>query len=485
MPEITIKLREREYNALLAMTPVSSTPEKAAGDLLRWSFQGGLDTLIDSLLESWVSLLSIRDLETMEHTRRVTDYTVRLAARMGFSGLDLIHIRRGALLHDIGKLGIPDQVLWKNGILNEEEHILIKKHPDLAVQVLEPLEFLHPSLDIPHYHHERYDGSGYPFGLKGDSIPLAARVFAVVDVWDALCHERPYSQKTWSLEEIRAHFRAESNHLYDPRVVEQFLFLLEEPNITVQEAAMATSDPMPVSPQMQRPRSILELLAEELSIPASNEEQARIRLDQLARSFPTRTREVVAYLMGNTGAEVFLERRGGGSSLWYILWWLRNHARDHYELAAKTAIHSALDSKWSLQKGYENLSLIKEVAPYLPPVPEKKKGDFEAGGVHFFCENLLTIAVNCQRNDLWTYSVQQGAQVYIWSTDKFVEIKVDGRSTGLGFPDLPVGWVVLRHNRDRLPTYCRLPRPATEEEMNKLIDYIWKKADRRKSIPIG
>jgi hypothetical protein len=245
---------------------------------------------------------------------------------------------------------------------------------------------------------------------------------------------------------------------------------------------MNASNPPPVS--LQRPRSILELLAEELTIPADNEEQARIRLDQLARSFPPRTCEVILYLLGSTGAEVFLERRGGGGSLWYILWWFRTHARDHYEPVAKKAIRAALDSKWSLQKGYENLSRIKEVLPFLPPAPDRETGDFEAGGVHFFHENQLTIAVNCQHNDLWTFSVQQGAQVYVWSTDQFVEIKVDGRS-GLGFPDLSADWEVLRYGRDRLPTYCRLPRRASEEEINKLIDYIWKKADRRKSIPVS
>jgi response regulator RpfG family c-di-GMP phosphodiesterase len=228
MPDITITMTEWEMQELEAITPVSSTPEEKAGELLRWSTQGGLDRLIDSLLESWVSLLSIRDLETMEHTRRVTEYTVRLSARMGFPEHELVHIRRGALLHDIGKLGIPDEVLWKNGVLDEGEQVLIRRHPDLAVQVLQPLAFLYPSLDIPRYHHERYDGSGYPAGLRGESIPLAARVFAVVDVWDALSTGRPYSSRTWSPEEICAHFRKEAGRSYDPQVVEQFLSLLEE-----------------------------------------------------------------------------------------------------------------------------------------------------------------------------------------------------------------------------------------------------------------
>lgn len=210
------------------LAPAGATPDQAAGDFLRWCIGGGMDHLIDSLLESWVSLLSIRDLETMEHTRRVTDYTGRLAARMGFSGRELVHVRRGALLHDMGKLGIPDEVLWKNGGLNEDEQQMIRKHPDMAMQLLEPLEFLRPSLDIPHFHHERYDGSGYPLGLAGDAIPMAARLFAVVDVWDALSYPRSYSNRAWTAEDIRKHFLDEAGRLYFPLVVNEFLAMLDE-----------------------------------------------------------------------------------------------------------------------------------------------------------------------------------------------------------------------------------------------------------------
>lgn len=308
MPDLTVPITDEEMHALRTITPALTTPETMAGDLLGQSIQGGLDQMIDSLLESWVSLLSIRDLETMEHTRRVTEFTVLLASRMGFSDRDLVHIRRGALLHDIGKLGIPDKVLWKNGKLNADETILIRKHPDLAVQVLEPLEFLHPSMDIPHYHHERFDGSGYPAGLKGEAIPLAARVFAVVDVWDALSTGRSYSEHTWTFEEIIAHFRKEAGHSFDPRVVEKFLALFRDTNPLTKEKSMNTTNYNPTS---QRSRTILELLAEMLSVQATNDVEARMRLDLKTRTFPSRAREVVTYFLTNTTTEVFLERRGG------------------------------------------------------------------------------------------------------------------------------------------------------------------------------
>jgi hypothetical protein len=479
MPDLTVPITDEEMHALRTITPALTTPEKMAGDLLGQSIQGGLDQMIDSLLESWVSLLSIRDLETMEHTRRVTEFTVLLASRMGFSDRDLVHIRRGALLHDIGKLGIPDKVLWKNGKLNADETILIRKHPDLAVQVLEPLEFLHPSMDIPHYHHERFDGSGYPAGLKGEAIPLAARVFAVVDVWDALSTGRSYSEHTWAFEEIIAHFRKEAGHSFDPRVVEKFLALFRDTNPLTKEKSMNTTNYNPTS---QRSRTILELLAEMLSVQATNDVEARMRLDLKTRTFPSRAREVVTYFLTNTTTEVFLERRGGGGSLWYILWWFRTHARDEYEKVGKIALRAALDSRWPLFKAYENLVKIKELQPHLPPAPEHTSGQFESGGVSFFTKNKLVLGVNCLPKDQWTYSVQKGAQVYLWSTDKFVEIRVDGRS-GLGFPELATEWVVMRRNRTGLPTYCRLPRRATSDEMDQLIDYIWEKADRRKKFP--
>jgi HD-GYP domain-containing protein (c-di-GMP phosphodiesterase class II) len=134
------------------------------------------------------------------------------------------HIRRGALLHDIGKMGIPDEILLKPGPLTEEEWVIMRRHPTYALELLSPIAFLQPALDIPHYHHEKWDGSGYPNGLKGEQIPLAARLFAVVDVWDALRSDRPY-RKGWPVERVREHILQGSGSHFAPHIVEAFLAL--------------------------------------------------------------------------------------------------------------------------------------------------------------------------------------------------------------------------------------------------------------------
>ena len=140
----------------------------------------------------WVSALDLRDKETEGHTQRVTILTERLARIMGVVGDALINITRGALLHDIGKMAIPDGILLKPGELTDEEREVVKKHPVYAYNMLKEIEFLHPAIDIPYCHHEKWDGTGYPRGLKGEEIPFAARIFPVVDVWDALISNRPY-----------------------------------------------------------------------------------------------------------------------------------------------------------------------------------------------------------------------------------------------------------------------------------------------------
>jgi HD-GYP domain-containing protein (c-di-GMP phosphodiesterase class II) len=145
---------------------------------------------------------------------------------MGLSGEALEHFRRGALLHDIGKIGIPDAILHKPGPLSEHEWAVMRRHPEYARNLLEPIEFLRPALDIPYCHHERWDGSGYPCGLKGDEIPLAARIFAVVDVWDALTSNRPY-RGAWSNEQVRAYISSHAGRLFDPAVVRAFLAMTE------------------------------------------------------------------------------------------------------------------------------------------------------------------------------------------------------------------------------------------------------------------
>lgn len=181
----------------------------------------------DATIEGWARALDLRDHETEGHSRRVTELTVRIAERMGFSEEELVHIRRGALLHDIGKMGIPDAILNKPGPLDEQEWTIMRSHPTLAVELLRPIAFLAPALAIPWCHHEKWDGTGYPRGLRGEEIPLAARIFAVVDVYDALTSDRPY-RAAWSPERALAYIREQAGRHFDPEVVEVFLSLAAE-----------------------------------------------------------------------------------------------------------------------------------------------------------------------------------------------------------------------------------------------------------------
>lgn len=179
----------------------------------------------DITLEGWVNALDLRDRETEEHTRRVTSLTIELAKAMGMSENLLIHVQRGALLHDIGKIAIPDSILLKPGPLTPEEWQIMRLHPEYAYQLLSPIEYLHQAMEIPYCHHEHWDGSGYPRGLKGNAIPLAARIFAVIDVWDALISDRPY-RKRWEPEAALEYIRQQSGAYFDPAVVEAFLRLV-------------------------------------------------------------------------------------------------------------------------------------------------------------------------------------------------------------------------------------------------------------------
>ena len=175
----------------------------------------------DATIEGWSRALDLRDKETEGHTQRVTEMTVKLARAAGMSEAEIVHVRRGALLHDIGKMGVPDAILLKPGKLTDEEWVLMRRHPGLAYEMLSPIVFLRPALDIPYCHHEKWDGTGYPRGLKGEQIPLAARLFAVVDVWDALCSDRPY-RAGWPEEKVREHIQAGAGAHFDPQSVEAF-----------------------------------------------------------------------------------------------------------------------------------------------------------------------------------------------------------------------------------------------------------------------
>ena len=183
----------------------------------------------DRTLEGWSMALELRDQETEGHTRRVAELTLELSQLMGFEGDDLLHIRRGALLHDIGKMGIPDNILLKPGALTDEEWQVMRRHPEFARQLLWPIEYLRPAIPIPYSHHEWWNGEGYPQGLSGDEIPLPARIFAVIDVWDAMRSDRPY-RAAIPEDEVREYLLKAKGVHFDGRVVEAFFELLHRMN---------------------------------------------------------------------------------------------------------------------------------------------------------------------------------------------------------------------------------------------------------------
>ena len=176
----------------------------------------------DSTIEGWGKALNLRDRETEDHTQRVTDITVRIARIYGMQEKEIVHVRRGALLHDIGKMGVPDTILMKEGTLTPEEEKIMHNHPVNAFQILMPIAYLRPALDIPYCHHEKWDGTGYPRGLKGEQIPIAARIFALVDTWDALISKRRYHE-AWPREKVEEYIRAQAGTHFDPELVELFL----------------------------------------------------------------------------------------------------------------------------------------------------------------------------------------------------------------------------------------------------------------------
>jgi PAS domain S-box-containing protein/putative nucleotidyltransferase with HDIG domain len=181
----------------------------------------------DATIAGWSAALDLRDKETEGHTLRVTEMSHQLAKRMGFSEQELVQVRRGALLHDIGKMGVPDRILHKPGPLTDEEWVIMRMHPSHAFQMLKPITYLRLALDIPYCHHEKWDGTGYPARLKGGQIPLAARIFAIIDVYDALTSDRPY-RKSWSHEITMKHIRELSGSHFDPQVVDAFWQMMEE-----------------------------------------------------------------------------------------------------------------------------------------------------------------------------------------------------------------------------------------------------------------
>jgi HD-GYP domain-containing protein (c-di-GMP phosphodiesterase class II) len=181
----------------------------------------------DKTIDGWSRALDLRDKETEDHTRRVTELTLRLAQHMNIPEEELIHIRRGATLHDIGKVAMPDDILFKPAPLTVVEWSIMRRHPLIAAEIIKPISYLAPALPIPRYHHEKWDGSGYPDGLAGEAIPLAARLFAFADVYDALTSDRPY-RCAWSQADALDHIRTNSATHFDPKITPVFIQMMAE-----------------------------------------------------------------------------------------------------------------------------------------------------------------------------------------------------------------------------------------------------------------
>jgi PAS domain S-box-containing protein len=212
------------FETLAGQAAIAMDSAELFQDLQRTNLE--LTQAIDATLEGWAGALEMRDKETEGHMQRVTHMSVELGRMMGLDADALVYLRRGALLHDIGKMGVPDAILLKPGPLTPEEWEIMKQHPVNAYNWVRSISFLKQAVDIPHYHHERWNGSGYPLGLKGEEIPLGARIFAVVDVWDALLSARPYKDP-WPVEKVKANLLENAGILFDPAVVEKMIEWVE------------------------------------------------------------------------------------------------------------------------------------------------------------------------------------------------------------------------------------------------------------------
>jgi HD-GYP domain-containing protein (c-di-GMP phosphodiesterase class II) len=208
------------FQGLAEQTAIALDSATLFSDLQR--SHADLRLAYDATILGWSRALDLRDKETQGHTQRVTQATIQLARAFGLDEETITNIRRGALLHDMGKMGVPDAILLKPNKLTDEEWLQMRRHPQYAYDMLAQIEYLAPSLDIPYCHHEKWDGTGYPRGLKGEEIPLAARLFSVIDVWDALYFDRPY-RKGWGMEDTLKYIQEQSGKHFDPRVVEVFL----------------------------------------------------------------------------------------------------------------------------------------------------------------------------------------------------------------------------------------------------------------------
>jgi len=218
-----------EWSDLLAMMAGQAAIAIDSADLFRDLQRSHNDLIIayDATIEGWSRALDLHNQKNEGHTRRVVELTERLARRMGISEEDILHIRRGAMLHDIGKMGVPDRILSKDEPLTDDEWAVMRMHPQYAKEMLSPIAYLRPALAIPYSHHERWDGTGYPQGLKGDEIPLAARIFSVADVYDAMTSERPH-RSAWENLDALEYIQSHSGTHFDPEVVKVFLKMIRQ-----------------------------------------------------------------------------------------------------------------------------------------------------------------------------------------------------------------------------------------------------------------
>jgi len=213
---------DHEARLIAAIADIAANAIKRA-TLMEQSQRDALNLALayEDTIEGWSRALDLRDHETEGHSLRVTDLTVRLAQEAGLPEDEIAHVRRGALLHDIGKMGVPDSILLKPCPLNAAELAIMRRHPVHAYNMLGPIAYLRPALDIPYRHHEKWDGTGYPDGLRGDAIPFAARLFAIVDVWDALTSDRPY-RAAWTPDQALAYIHEQRGRHFDPDTVDLF-----------------------------------------------------------------------------------------------------------------------------------------------------------------------------------------------------------------------------------------------------------------------
>lgn len=207
-------------NIIAGQTAIAIDSAMMFKELQKSNFELGM--AYNATIDAWSRTLDMRGRDTEGHTRRVTDFTIKFAALLGVKDSELIHIRRGATLHDIGKVAIPDEILFKPGPLDQEEWETMRQHPKYAVDLLSPIKYLEHAVDIPHWHHEKWDGTGYPDRLGSEEIPLPARLFALVDVYDALTSDRPY-RKAWPKREATQYIENQSGRHFDPRLVPEFL----------------------------------------------------------------------------------------------------------------------------------------------------------------------------------------------------------------------------------------------------------------------